>query len=479
MIENSEEKAKLRVRQLLWVFFWLLLFEGALRKWILPRWSDPLLVVRDPVVILIYLFAIRARIFPRNGWIIVLAVVGFLSLAVTFIQLWPYLPPTKIALVSGFGFRSNFVHLPLIFVMARVLRPEDLKKFGWWTLVFLLPMTLLMVAQFRAPPDAFLNRTAGGGGEMMMSALGKVRTSGTFSFVVGVVAYYALATAYLIWAALRKDVYKNRLLVASGIALVIGIAVSGSRSVVGACALVVASLLVVIVLRPDTVNRFGQALLVTLILGFIVSRTPIFREGVNVLSTRFYEVAEATQQSVARGLITRAFSVFEEGYLVLDRAPLFGYGLGVGTNAGAKFLTGHSVFLLTEGEWSRIFLESGPLLGLAYLVWRCALVGRVGLLCAKSVKLGNLLPFLLFSASFLPMVSGQFGQPTILGFAVFVTGLALAARNEETSPTSSAITAPPARLKSAERIVRRRSVYAARLHGPSAEPGQNNGSVDR
>jgi hypothetical protein len=479
MIENSEEKAKLRVRQLLWVFFWLLLIEGALRKWILPRWSDPLLVVRDPVVILIYLFAIRARIFPRNGWIIVLAVVGFLSLAVTFIQLWPYLPPTKIALVSGFGFRSNFVHLPLIFVMAGVLRPEDLKKFGWWTLVFLLPMTLLMVAQFRAPPDAFLNRTAGGGGEMMMSALGKVRTSGTFSFVVGVVAYYALATAYLIWAALRKDVYKNRLLVASGIALVIGIAVSGSRSVVGACALVVASLLVVIVLRPDTVNRFGQALLVTLILGFIVSRTPIFREGVNVLSTRFYEVAEATQQSVARGLITRAFSVFEEGYLVLDRAPLFGYGLGVGTNAGAKFLTGHSVFLLTEGEWSRIFLESGPLLGLAYLVWRCALVARVGLLCAKSVKLGNLLPLLLFSASFLPMVSGQFGQPTILGFAVFVTGLALAARNEETSPTSSAITVPPARLKSAERIVRRRSVYAARLHGPSAEPGQNNGAVDR
>jgi len=478
-IDDSEEKAKRHVRALIWLFFWLLVIEGALRKWILPQWSDPLLVIRDPVVILIYLYAIRARVFPRNGWIVVLAVLGFFSLATTFIQLWPYLPPSKIVLVGGFGFRSDFFQLPLIFIMARVLRPADLKKFGWWILIFLLPMTLLMVAQFRAPPDAFVNRTAGGGGEMMMSALGKVRTAGPFSFVVGVVAYYALATAYLIWAVLRKDVYKNWLLIAAGVALVIGISVSGSRSVVGACAMVVTSLLLVIFLRPDVVNRFGRALLVALILGFIVSRTPIFREGVNVLSARFSEVAGATDQSMTRGLIVRAFAVFGEGFSVLDKAPMFGYGLGVGTNAGAKFLTGHSVFLLTEGEWSRIFLESGPLLGLAYLVWRCAIVAWVGWLCAKSVKLGNLLPLLLFSASFLPMVSGQFGQPTILGFAVFVTGLALVARNEETSATSSAITAPPARLKSAERIVRRRSVYAARLHGPSAEHGQNNGSVGR
>src|SRR5712691_1504511 len=190
-----EEKARTRVRQLLWVFFWLLLLEGALRKWIVPRWSDPLLVVRDPVVILIYLYAIRGRVFPRNGWTVVLLVLGFISLATTFIQLWPYAPPAKVFLVGGFGFRSNFFQLPLIFIMASVLRPADVKKIGWWTLVLLLPMSLLMVAQFRAAPDAFVNRTAGGGSEIMMSALGKVRTSGTFTFVIGVVGYYALATA--------------------------------------------------------------------------------------------------------------------------------------------------------------------------------------------------------------------------------------------------------------------------------------------
>jgi hypothetical protein len=478
-IDSSEEKAKRYIRRLIWLYFWLLLIEGALRKWVLPDYSNPLLLVRDPVLIAIYLLAIPARVLPRNGWTMSLMVIGFLSLLATFVQLWPYVSPKMIALVGGYGFRSNFFHLPLIFVMASVLRPEDVKRFGWWTLLLLVPMSVLMAAQFGAAPDAFLNRTPGGEGEMMMAALGKVRTAGTFSFVVGVAAYLSLAAGYLVWGLLNPGLYKSWLLTVAGIALVVGVAVSGSRLTVGACAVVVASLVLVIVLRRDVVNRFGRALIVILILGIVVNRLSVFHEGVNVLSTRFAEVAEASEQSVARGLIARVLASFEDAFFVYGKAPFLGYGLGIGTNAGAKFLTGHSGFLLTEGEWSRIFLESGPVLGLAYVAWRFALVGRIGSLCIKSVRWGNPLPLLLFSSSFLPMLNGQFGQPTILGFTVFTTGLALAARNEDTSPDASAAETPSMRVKSVERIVRRRSAYAERLHGPSAEHGQSNGFVDR
>jgi hypothetical protein len=478
-IDSSEEKAKRYIRRLIWLYFWLLLIEGALRKWVLPDYSNSLLLVRDPVLIAIYLLAIPARVLPRNRWTMALVVIGFLSLLATFVQLWPYVSPKMIALVGGYGFRSNFFHLPLIFVMASVLRPEDVKRFGWWTLFLLVPMSMLMAAQFGAAPDAFLNRTPGGEGEMMMAALGKVRTAGTFSFVVGVAAYLSLAAGYLVWGLLNPGLYKSWLLTVAGIALVVGIAVSGSRLTVGACAVVVASLVLVIVLRRDVVNRFGRALIVILILGLVVSRLPVFHEGVNVLSTRFAEVAAASEQSVARGLIARVFASFEDAFFVYWKAPFLGYGLGIGTNAGAKFLTGHSGFLLTEGEWSRIFLESGPVLGLAYVAWRFALVGRIGWLCIKSVRLGNPLPLLLFSSSFLPMLIGQFGQPTILGFTVFTTGLALAARNEETSAASSVVVTPSMRVQSAERIVRRRSAYAERLHGPGAGHGQSNGSVNR
>jgi hypothetical protein len=479
MNPNSAENPTIRnIRRLIWLYFWLLLIEGALRKWVLPQLSNPLLIVRDPVVLLIYFLALRARVFPRNAWVFTLAVIGFLSLGVSFIALWPYLSPGRIALVSGFGFRANFLHLPLIFLMPQVLRPEDVKRIGWWSLLLAVPMSLVMVAQFHAAPDALLNRTASGEGEMLTAALGRVRTAGTFSFVVGVVAYFALVTGFLVWAALKRGVYRNWVLFAAAIALLIGIAVSGSRSVVGACAVVVASLLVVLFLRPSAVNRFGQALLVTVVIGFIVTKTPVFKEGLNVLTTRFSDVAESEEQSIAVGLLSRVFEGFSESVRVFPDAPFVGYGLGVGTNAGAKIVTGQTTFLLAEGEWARLILESGPVLGLAFVLWRCGAVVHIGLLCLQSVRRGNLLPLLLFSSSWMPLMNGQFGPPTILGFTVFTTGLALAARNADGQGEVSA--ALPVRSEQTSgRVIGRRSAYADRMHGLTAPRDQSNGSVDR
>jgi len=480
MKDYDPQEAKLRnIRRLIWVYFWLLIFEGALRKWVAPQLSNPLLIIRDPVVVLTFILAIRAGVFPTNGWIFAVSVIGVLSTLLTFVPLWPYIPPGKIALVTAFGFRCNFLHLPMIFIIGRVLRMEDIKRFGWWMLVVMAPMALLMVAQFQTPPDSFLNRTAGGEGEMMTSALGKVRTAGTFSFVIGVVGYFSLAAGFLIWGALRRDVYKNWLLFAAGSAMVIGIAVSGSRSVAGAVAVVISSLCVILILRPSAMNRFGQTMLVTLVLGVLVTQTPIFKSGFNVLTTRFSEVAEQTEKSIGAGMVERVFGEFVESAYVLRHAPFLGYGLGVGTNAGAKFLTGQNTYLLHEGEWSRVFLESGPVLGVAFIVWRCAMVGWIGLLCIRSVKQGDTLALLLFSSAFLPLISGQFGQPTLMGFVVLTTGLALAARQEEKDfnvegePELEAPTEPLARP------LPRRSAYASRLHGPGAGQNQQNGSADR
>ena len=468
-----EDSSTLRnIRRLIWLYFWLLLIEGALRKWALPQLSNPLLIVRDPVVILIYMLSLRARVFPRNAWVISLGLIAVAStlLSVLLMSLQWGLPPKSVAFITGYGFRSNFLHLPLIFVIARVLRFEDVKQFGWWTLVLSIPMTMLLVAQFRASPDAWVNRTAGGEGEMMTAALGKVRTAGTFSFVLGVVAFYALAAAYLVWAAMRGQVFKTWLPGAAGAAIVLGVAVSGSRSVVGAVAVVVASLAVVFFLQPAAINRFGHVMLVALVLGLILTQTPVFREGFTVLSTRFIEVAEASQQSIGAGLVERVVASYTDGLYVLTKAPFLGYGLGIGTNAGARFLTGRQMFLLSEGEWPRIFLESGPVLGLAYVIWRCALVVSVGLLCLRAVKVGNILPLLIFSSSFLPLINGQFGQPTLLGFTVFATGLAMAALKDSSA-------APPAEEmpKRRSRPLPRRSSYAERLHGSPVGAAHGNG----
>src|SRR4249919_954117 len=105
-VDLQKAKALKYVRGLIWTYFILLMFEGTLRKWILPQYSDVLLIVRDPVVLAIYCLAIRARVFPRNFWMLSLAVIAILSWLVSLVVLQPYLSLKPLILVTGFGFRS-------------------------------------------------------------------------------------------------------------------------------------------------------------------------------------------------------------------------------------------------------------------------------------------------------------------------------------------------------------------------------------
>ncbi|MGI8437867.1 MAG: hypothetical protein ACR2NX_13365 [Chthoniobacterales bacterium] len=467
------------LRWTIWTYFWLLVFEGSLRKWVVPQLATPLLIVRDPVVLMAYAFALRLGIFPRNKWVDSLLVIALISFLIAFIPLVDYVPPLRIVLVATYGLRCDFLHLPMIFLIPAVLRLEDVKKFGWWFLLLIPPMALLMAAQFQASPDSFLNRTASGEGEMMMAALGKVRTAGPFSFVVGVVSFFALATGFLLWAALKRKVYPLWLLYAAAAGLAIGGAVCGSRTVVATCAVVVASLGFALVLRPSSVTRLGQVLVGVVVLGWCVSKTPIYREGLMVLSTRFNSVAEANETSIGGSLLDRLGDDFEDSFVSLKVAPFWGYGLGVGTNGGGKFLSGHAGFLLSEVEWSRIVLEGGPLFGLAFVVWRISLAFYLGWLCLISVRRsGNLLPLLLFSSTSMLLINGQFGQPTIAGFAVLGAGLTLAARRltETEAPADSGHPSGP--VREAARLPRS-SPYARRLQETASSRNQANGFVDR
>jgi hypothetical protein len=273
---------------------------------------------------------------------------------------------------------------------------------------------------------------------------------------------------------LTRGLYRNWLLFAGGFALVVTIGVSGSRSVLLAVLVVLASLLLVLVVRPGAVNQFGRNLLIVVVVLVVAAQLPIFKEGVKVLSERFTAVAEAEETSIAGGLIERTLSVFTEGFKLLDRAPLWGFGLGIGTNGGAKFLTGRASFLLTEGEWGRVVLESGPILGLAFLAWRTMLTFSLGLFSFRQLKRGELLPLMLCGAGFLSLLNGQFGQPTNLGFSVFICGLCLAAGNVKTPVPSEAPPTGPARPRMA-----RRSRYAERLHGATAAPAHPDDFADR
>jgi hypothetical protein len=403
--------------------------------------------------------------------------VGTIFLA-TFSVVSFYLPVVPLVEVAVYGARTNFFHLPLIFIMASVFDEEDVKKFGWWIILLMVPMGLLMAAQFEASPDSFINRTAGlGEAEQLTAGGGKIRPPGTFSFISGPVFYMSVAAAFLIYGALTRTVYKNWLLVPSAAALVVGIIVSGSKSSVAAVLLVVFAVIVILIVRPRAVNKFGWTLVIAVVGALIVSRLPIFKEGFQILSDRFATAAEAADTTIVRGTIDRVISDFTESFKAIDKFPLFGYGLGIGTNVGGRVLLGQPAFLIAENEWSRVMGESGPILGLAFLIWRTLLVLQLGRLSFAALKRVNLLPILLFGSGFVLLLNGQLGQPTTLGFAVFVNGLCLAAMRPRL-PDSSAIV-PPMIDQPVAKPLPRRSAFANRLHGPEIGAEHNNGSVDR
>jgi len=459
------------IRRLIYLYLFLLIIEGALRKWIVPQFSNPLLLVRDPVVLATYFLAWRAHIFPRNGFILWLAIIGILSWIVSIFVLDPYVPMSRILLVTAYGFRSNFLHLPLIFIFASVFDVDDVKKIGWWILLGIIPMSLLMALQFHSAPDSFINRTVGlGEGEQITAGGGKIRPPATFSFISGPIYYVTGAAAFVLYGALRRSTYSSWLLFGAACSVLLAIVVSGSRSLVMSVLLVMLSLAIVLLIRPDAVNRFGKSLILLVIGMLIVSRLPIVHEGLTILSSRFTESAEASETTITGGLIERTLSGFTEGLGQLGHAPIFGFGLGVGTSGGAAFLVGQSTFLLSENEWTRIIFESGPILGLAFLMWRTLLAIYLGVVSLRALTRGEILPLLLFSATFLIILSGQLGQPTSLGFAVVFNGLCLAStRPGKIAPAPVTPTTP--------RLIRGRSAYADRLHG--ADASYRNGSVDR
>lgn len=467
------------VRALIWVYLVLLLIEGALRKWALPSLSDPLLVIRDPVVIGIYFFAIRAHIFPRNAYIVILAVIGILSMIVSNLILYDYIPLKTILLVTAYGFRSDFLHLPLIWVMAEALDLEDVKRIGKWTLLLVIPMAVLMVIQFKASPDAFINKTVGlGEGMQLATAGGKIRPPATFSFISGPVFYLSVAAAFAIYGALQVGVYKGWLLIASTGAILAAVMVSGSRACVLAVGLVAMAILIIVMVHPGAVNKIGGTLLALAIIGFLFalfgSRIPFLKEGMDVLSERFTSSAEVAETTVVGGLFERVLDEFTEPFEYLFKMPLTGYGLGIGTAGGARFLVGQGALLLTENEWTRIIAESGPLLGLSFIIWRVALTVKLFRASLRALQAGEVLAILLFACVFLGVLNGQFGQPTTLGFTAVLAGLCLAASRVETETDEIE---PEEELS--PRPLPRRSVFADRIHRPANGTDHTNGSVDR
>jgi uncharacterized membrane protein YuzA (DUF378 family) len=167
----------------------------------------------------------------------------------------------------------------------------------------------------------------------------------------------------------------------------------------------------------------------------IATNLPIFQATSEAFMARWEGAASVENRGDERlgGAIgvfqTRVLSGFTTPLNNLDAVPIFGYGIGMGTNVGAQRLTGERSFLIGETGWEASLGELGLPLGLFFLFWRLSLGWWILQLSWRAAARGNLLPLILVGSSFLILVGGQLSQPTNLGFIVLSSGLTLAAHD--------------------------------------------------
>ncbi|MEO6520471.1 MAG: hypothetical protein ABIN91_02265 [Mucilaginibacter sp.] len=407
----------------IWLYFFLLIFEGALRKWFLPGLATPLLIVRDPIALYIIIAAWQRKIIPSDPGLIWMTIIGFFSILTALCFGHGSL------LVAAYGARILLLHFPLIFIIGSVFQRDDVVKIGIVILIIAIPMTFLIAAQFYSPQSAWVNRGLGGDmkGAGFSGALGYMRPPGTFSFTTGNSQFYSLVTCFVFYFLLNSKEINRILLIASAFCLLAAIPLTISRSVF--FQVIVTSLFVVIasIRNSKYIMKviFGGLLLFAALA--VLSQYSFFQTATEAFTARFTN-ASASEGGVEGTFLDRylggMLTAIGNGFS--GKLPFLGYGIGMGTNVASMFLQGRRGFFVSEEEWGRIIAELGPIMGLGVIAIRVSLTFKIIRAGYKRLNQGDSLTWLLLSVGAIALAQGGWAQPTSLGFSIIISGLMLA-----------------------------------------------------
>lgn len=414
---RAEKYRKKLVKYVFWIY-WLLIFEGALRKWVFPQFSEIIFFARDPIVLLAYFVAWRSHVVKRDPLLTAGIVIAVIYLVVIFFQ-FVVMHVNIITLV--YGWRMYFLYIPLMFVIKDAFHREDIYKLMRQTLYISIPLSVLVYFQYISPPQSFIN-SAYSTGRVFIVANNIVRTTGTFTFTAGETMYAASLIAMLVVAWLyRKSaplLSMPWLIVATG-AVITTLLLTGSRTAFFLASLVVVATFFGLQFTRSTKRKVtGTVMLIFLLLVGAVLFTGPFKTSFEALTTRI------DQADKSEGTVHRLFSPITEFTDLILQAPVLGYGLGYGTSAMLTMAETR----LPENEWPRIVMEVGPGIGLIYILYRVYFTLVVLARCIRNARVDNLLPMILFGFIGIYMFAGNVTQTgTIHGYNWIFVGLTMAA----------------------------------------------------
>jgi hypothetical protein len=420
------EQSLKRLRAVIWTYFFLLLFEGAVRKWI-PSLSAPFLIIRDPLAIYIWIAGSRLRIGERRAWqcfnlfALIISVLGLLQIIGTAIN----------PLIILYGWRSYVLHIPVIIVLAGLLNEADLRLIGKWVLVTAIPMALLMALQYMAPAASFLNKGASDIGGQISGALGHVRPAGTFSFITGPINFFPIVTAMCIWGVMRADLFPRWLVFAASIANLIVIPVSISRTIAITTGLMVVVAFLGAMIRggmefqPRRLPQIGIVLAAAALVIVGLAQVPFVQDAANTFTTRWTLAQGSTGDNSA--LEKRSASMFTAVLDPISETPIIGVGIGAGSSVAAA-INGEDGEQFQYGEMpsQKHVYELGSWIGPVFVLGRFGLSILLMLTSFRLLYQGSILPWLLMIPASADLITGALDQTTTQGFFMVVLGVWLA-----------------------------------------------------
>ncbi len=415
-------------RRAMWLYLFLLIFEGALRKWILPGLATPLLLVREPIVIWLVIVGMQKGWF-KSAYVYVLMLASTLSLIATLIV-------GHGSILTGlYGWRIYFFHFPFIFIMGKVLTRDDLLKMMKFVLYVSIGMTVLVGFQFYSPQTHWVNVGVGGEGSAGYGgANGYFRPPGTFSFTSGYALFQTLVACCLGYFLLMNDTLPKKFkinsvwLIVMAACFLYSIPTSISRTLFFSSAVIFGFVGFAALRKQRLTTKFARFAVIVGVAVALLAVLDITSTNLDAFWARF-DGANRVEGGTENVIRTRGLGKFFNIFTHFD-IPVFGYGIGIGTNAGAAFLGGnmYSFGFNAEDEVERVIGECGPLLGLALMFVRIGLSFDI---LQKSylhmVNRFDVLPWMFIAGAILILPGGPLGIPTNLGFTMFLSGCAYAA----------------------------------------------------
>ena len=322
----------------------------------------------------------------------------------------------------------------MIFMIGQLLDRDDILKICRFLLYLSIPMTILVLIQFYSSPTAWVNIGVGGEGTAGFGgANGYMRPPGLFSFTAGYISYQGIVGCTLLYYLLMNKALKSEqkvpqfLLIIMLLCYLIAIPTSISRTNLFQSTLFLIFFLFIAVFRQDARKTIFMSVFVGGIILLLLYSSGLFIENIDAFNVRF-EGASKVEGGLEGTLGNRYFGGFMRAFLKMD-VPLWGYGIGIGTNVGSKYLGGNIYSFGFDGEieWERIIGECGYILGLIIIIIRFTFSFKM--LVKSLQKLlyqADILPWMLAANMIISLPQGQWMTPTNLGFSVLSAGLTLA-----------------------------------------------------